>query len=79
VTERRVVDLDDVTGFVIIREEHPWKADPATGIPFAGTQPPNMVVERFRRDGTLIERRVVPSRVRIVWDEPSAPWWRRWW
>jgi hypothetical protein len=70
--------LDDITGFVVIREETPWRVDRETGLPIRGSQPPNVVVERFRRDGTLVERRVVPPAVRLVWDEPSAPWWRRW-
>jgi hypothetical protein len=78
------VSLDEITGFVVIREENPWKVDHKTGLPVHGSQPPNIIVERFKRDGTLVDRRVVPPTIRLVWGDAwgtkpdgSVSWWRR--
>jgi hypothetical protein len=49
---------DDIFGWIVLREA--WPA-------VYGEQLPTMIYERFDRDGRCVERREVPSAVRIVY------------
>ena len=52
--------------------------DEMTQEPYAyGEQPGPVTIKRFNRDGVCVERRVVPSAIRIEYPKPDArPWWR---